>query len=73
MADVQHGSNPAVACNLRSSHMLPNVFGLLSNAWLDIQVVMAWSADTCILSFRGTSSFTNVLADLQVRHDVACS
>ena len=27
---------------------------------------MGWSADTCILSFRGTSSFTNVLADLQV-------
>ncbi len=38
---------------------------------------MAWSADTCILSFRGTSSLTNVLADLQVVQDnlilTACS
>ena len=33
---------------------------------------MAWSADTCILSFRGTSSFTNVLADLQVRTPAPC-
>ena len=31
---------------------------------------MGWSADTCILSFRGTSSFTNVLADLQVTRAV---
>jgi hypothetical protein len=29
-------------------------------------VLLAWNADRMLMSFRGTASFVNVLADLQV-------
>lgn len=33
---------------------------------LDTKALMAWNQDTVVLSFRGTASFRNVLADLKV-------
>jgi hypothetical protein len=30
-------------------------------------VLLAWSADRMVMSFRGTASFVNVLADLQAQ------
>lgn len=32
----------------------------------DTKVLLCWNSDTILLSFRGTASMTNVLADLQV-------
>ena len=32
----------------------------------DTKVLLCWNSDTIHLSFRGTASMTNVLADLQV-------
>ncbi|KAK9804297.1 hypothetical protein WJX72_005360 [[Myrmecia] bisecta] len=32
---------------------------------LDTKCLMAWNADTCVISFRGTASITNALADIQ--------
>lgn len=32
----------------------------------DTKVLLCWNTDTIHLSFRGTASMTNVLADLQV-------
>lgn len=34
---------------------------------LDTKALMAWNDDTVVLSFRGTASFKNVLADIKVR------
>ncbi len=33
----------------------------------DTHCLLAWSADTILLAFRGTATKANVLADLQVR------
>ena len=41
-------------------------FELLWEKALDTKVLLAWSGCTCVLSFRGTSSWANVLADLEV-------
>ena len=32
----------------------------------DTKVLVCWNRDSVILTFRGTASMTNVLADLQV-------
>jgi hypothetical protein len=40
-------------------------FELLWEKALDTKVLLAWSDSTCVLSFRGTSSWANVLADLE--------
>lgn len=32
----------------------------------DTKLLMAWNKDVLVLAFRGTASFTNVFADLQV-------
>ena len=42
-------------------------FELLWEKALDTKVLLAWNAETCVLCFRGTSSWANVLADLEVR------
>ncbi len=34
---------------------------------LDTKALMAWNHDTVVLSFRGTASFKNVLADIKAR------
>ena len=34
---------------------------------LDTKLLMAWNKHTIVLAFRGTASFANALADLQVR------
>ena len=35
--------------------------------WLqDTKLLVAWSEDTIVIAFRGTSSMANALADLQV-------
>ena len=41
-------------------------FELLVEPAEDTKVLLCWNADTVCLSFRGTASMTNVLADLQV-------
>ena len=41
-------------------------FELLWEKALHTKVLLAWSDTTCVLSFRGTSSWANVLADLEV-------
>lgn len=38
----------------------------MARAQEDTKVIMAWSPDAVVLSFRGTASLTNVWADLQV-------
>jgi hypothetical protein len=40
-------------------------FELLWEAAEDTKALMAWSAERIVLSFRGTASWANVLADLQ--------
>ena len=40
-------------------------FELLWEKALDTKVLLAWSDSTLVLSFRGTSSWANVLADLE--------
>lgn len=41
---------------------------------LDTKALMAWNDDTVVLSFRGTASFRNVLADLKVmQHELSCA
>ena len=42
-------------------------FELLWEKALDTKVLLAWSDSTCVLSFRGTSSWANVMTDLEVR------
>ena len=42
-------------------------FELLWEKALDTKVLLAWSDSTCVVTFRGTSSWANVLADLEVR------
>lgn len=42
-------------------------FELLWERREDTKVLLAWNADRMVMSFRGTASFVNVLADLQVR------
>ena len=42
-------------------------FELLWEKALDTKVLLAWNATTCVLCFRGTSSWANVLADLEAR------
>ena len=42
-------------------------FELLWEKALDTKVLLAWNTTTCVLCFRGTSSWANVLADLEVR------
>ena len=34
---------------------------------LDTKVLVGWSGDTIVISFRGTASLRNALADLQAR------
>jgi hypothetical protein len=41
-------------------------FELLWERRLDTKALMAWNDDTVVLSFRGTASFRNVLADIKV-------
>ena len=38
-----------------------------SETGTDTHCLLAWSADTILLAFRGTATKANVLADLQVR------
>lgn len=42
-------------------------FELMWERKLDTKALMAWNEDTVVLSFRGTASFRNVLADIKVR------
>ena len=42
-------------------------FELLWERREDTKVLLAWTADRMVMSFRGTASFVNVLADLQVK------
>jgi hypothetical protein len=42
-------------------------FELLWERKLDTKALMAWNDNTVVLSFRGTASFRNVLADIKVR------
>ena len=44
-------------------------FELMWERKLDTKALMAWNEDTVVLSFRGTASFRNVLADIKVRHE----
>jgi hypothetical protein len=41
-----------------------NQFELLLEKALDTCVLLAWGPDSAVLSFRGTSSWTNLKADL---------
>ena len=38
---------------------------------LDTKVLIGWSADTIVISVRGTASLRNAIADIQVRADCA--
>lgn len=49
------------------SLVLQERFELLVEPAKDTKVLLCWNTDTVHLSFRGTASMTNVLADLQVR------
>ncbi len=42
-------------------------FEMLVEPAEDTKVLLCWNSDTVHLSFRGTASMTNVLADLQVK------
>ena len=40
---------------------------IYSEVATDTHCLLAWSADTILLAFRGTATKVNILADLQVR------
>lgn len=69
-ADLQHDClymtcSPSLLI-LTSGSSTQERFELLVEPKEDTKVLVCWNADTIVLTFRGTASLTNVVADLQV-------
>ena len=55
-----------------AAHVLKQGRQQFAAAWFWLQVLLAWSRTKVLVSFRGTASLANALADIQVSPQPPC-